>query len=148
MFRASRTVLGRKSTVYYQYSLPIHFNETRLRYACISCIRYLGHFCISGAFSNSHRSNPSSHPTNNVGRVYAEFFPSFNFVYGGGRENCKKISKMMHCLKKGTEKWKKNMNIALLSQGLLSRIVVQPVYFRTNVRLVNHWIISLSSTAF
>ena len=42
----------------------------------------------------------------------------------------------------------KYMNIALLSQGLLSRIVVQPVYFRTNVGLVNHWIISLSSTAF
>ena len=33
--------------------------------------------------------------------MYPEFFPGFNFVYrvGGGRY-CKKISKMMHCLKK------------------------------------------------
>ena len=35
---------------------------------------------ISGAFSNSNRSSPSPHPTNNVGRVYPECFPSFNFV--------------------------------------------------------------------
>ena len=25
------------------------------------------HFCISGVFSNSHKSNPSPHPTNNIG---------------------------------------------------------------------------------
>ena len=42
--------------------------------------KVLGHFCVSGAFSNSHRSNLSPHPTNNVGRVYPEFFPSFRFV--------------------------------------------------------------------
>ena len=40
----------------------------------------LGALFVSGAFSNSHRSNPSPHPTNNVGRVYPEFFPSFSFV--------------------------------------------------------------------
>ena len=45
-----------------------------------SWTKVLGHFCVSGAFSNSHRSNTSPHPTNNVGRVYPEFFPSFNFV--------------------------------------------------------------------
>ena len=47
----------------------------------------LGHFCISGAFSNSHRSNPSPHPTNNVGRVYPEFFSEFQLCigWGGGR---------------------------------------------------------------
>ena len=28
----------------------------------------------------THRSSPSPHPTNNVGRVYPEFFLSFNFV--------------------------------------------------------------------
>ena len=39
-----------------------------------SWTKVLGHFCISGAFSNSHRSNPSPPPTNNVGRVYPEFF--------------------------------------------------------------------------
>ena len=45
-----------------------------------SWTKVLVHFCVSGAFSNSHRSNLSPHPTNNVGRVYAAFFPSFNFV--------------------------------------------------------------------
>ena len=77
----------------------------------------LGHFRVPGAFSNAHRSNPSPHPTNNVGRVYPEFFPSFNFAQGVGGENCKKISKRMHCLE-GTEKSQKNMNIEVLSQGL------------------------------
>ena len=36
---------------------------------------------------------PSPHPTNNVGRVYPEFFQSFNFVhcmgFGGGRTEWK-----------------------------------------------------------
>ena len=62
-----------------------------------SWTKVLGHFCISGAFFNSHRSNPSPHPTNNVRHVYQEFFSSFNFVQGGRRENCKKFSKRMHC---------------------------------------------------
>ena len=44
-----------------------------------SWTKVLRHFCISRAFSNSHRPNPSPHPTNNVGRVYPEFFLSFNF---------------------------------------------------------------------
>ena len=34
----------------------------------------LGTLSISGAFSNSQRSNPSPHPTINAGRVYPEFF--------------------------------------------------------------------------
>ena len=37
-------------------------------------------WALSGPFSNSRRSNPSPHPTNNAGRVYPEFFPSFNFL--------------------------------------------------------------------
>ena len=45
-----------------------------------SWTKALGHFCVSGAFYNSHRSNPSSHPTKNVGSLYPEFFLSFNFV--------------------------------------------------------------------
>ena len=36
--------------------------------------------CISEAFSNSHRSSSFPHAINNVGHVYPEFFPSFNFV--------------------------------------------------------------------
>ena len=71
------------------------------------------------AFSNSYGPNvPSPHPTNNVGRVYPEFF----FCIGWGRENCKKISKRMHCFMRDPE-WQKNMNIVLLSQALLSMIV-------------------------
>ena len=35
-----------------------------------SWTKVLRHFCISEAFSNSHRPNPSPHPTNNIGRVY------------------------------------------------------------------------------
>ena len=46
------------------------------------------------------QSNPSPYPTNNVGRVYPEFLPSFSFVYGRGRENCKKISKRIYCFKR------------------------------------------------
>ena len=65
-----------------------------------SWTKVLGHFCISGAFSNSHRSNPSPHPTNNVGRVYPEFFSEFQLCIGWGRENCKKISKTLHCFKR------------------------------------------------
>ena len=66
----------------------------------------------------SHRLNPSPHPTNNVGRTYAEFFfPSFNFVRGGRRKNCKKISKRIHFLW-GNPEWQQNINTALLSQWL------------------------------
>ena len=78
--------------------------------------KVLGHFCISRAFSNSHRSNPSPSPTNNVGRVYPEFFQSFT-VY------------------EGTQKWQKNMNIfprtfvldcsLPINFGLIIRIVLQ-----------------------
>ena len=48
------------------------------------------------------QSNPSPYPTNNFGRVYPEFLLSFSFVYGGGGggENCKKVSKRMHCFKR------------------------------------------------
>ena len=33
-------------------------------------------------------------------RVSRIFFQSFNFVWGGGRENCKKIPKRLHCFKR------------------------------------------------
>ena len=55
-------------------------------------------FAFLEAFSNSHRSNPSPHLTNKVGRVYPEFFVRFLTLHiGKGRENCKKISKTMQC---------------------------------------------------
>ena len=37
-------------------------------------VKNLGALFISGAFSNSHKPNPSPHPTNNVGLLYPEFF--------------------------------------------------------------------------
>ena len=40
----------------------------------------LGTRGVLGAFLKSHISNTSSHPTNIVGRVYPEFFSSFNIV--------------------------------------------------------------------
>ena len=88
--------------------------------------KVFGHLGVSGAFSNSHRPNPSAHPTNKVGRAYPEFFPSFNFVKDGGwrkgelQENFEKDPLFYE----GTQKWQKNMNTALLSQGLLSMTVV------------------------
>ena len=56
-----------------------------------SWTKVLGNFCVSGAFSNSHRSKPSPRPKNDAGRLYPEFFPSFNFVQGGGRERTARI---------------------------------------------------------
>ena len=53
------------------------------------------HFAVSGEGTIMD----ISHPTNNVGRLYPEFFPSFKFVEGGGRQNCKKFSKRMHHFK-------------------------------------------------
>ena len=88
-----------------------------------SWTKVLGHFRVSGAFSNSHRSNPSPHPTNGVARVYPEFFPSFNFVSCGGEGELQENFEKYALLWEGTEKWQKNMNFAVLSQGVLSRIV-------------------------
>ena len=53
----------------------------------------LGHQ-LFWAFSNSHRPNQCP---NNVGHMYPQFFQTFNFVQGGGKENCKNILKRMHC---------------------------------------------------
>ena len=56
------------------HSYPSHPSDPQ------SWTKVLGHFCVSGVFFNSHRSDPSPHPTNYVGRMYPEFFLSFNFV--------------------------------------------------------------------
>ena len=45
---------------------------------------------FSGAFQFIQIHNPSPHPTNNVGRVYPEFFPSFNFFIGWGEGELQK----------------------------------------------------------
>ena len=56
-------------------------SRPRFFHSCNHGQKVLRHFSVSGAFYNSHRSNPNKQQTtNNVGRVYPEFFPSFNFV--------------------------------------------------------------------
>ena len=56
------------------------------------------------AFSNSHRSNPSPHPTNNVERVYAEFFFRVSTLYRvGGRRTAKKFRKRCTVLRGNRE---------------------------------------------
>ena len=76
--------------------LPPDYNDQSNIFFCAfslglqSWTKVLGHFCVSGAFSNSHRSNPSPHPANNVGRVYPEFFRvSTLHRVGGGRTSRK-----------------------------------------------------------
>ena len=51
------------------------------------------------------RSTPPLTPQTMFDACIQNFFPSFNFVWGGGRENCKKISKMLHCFNNITEKY-------------------------------------------
>ena len=62
-------------------------------------IAFLGRFPIyTGPPPSPPRHSPN--PTNNVGRLYPDFFPTFYFVQGGRRDNCKKISKRMYCFKR------------------------------------------------
>ena len=60
---------------------------------CWDTFAFLGRFQFT-------QVQPLPSPTNNVGRVHPEFFPSFNFVWSGGRKNCKKISNRMHWFKR------------------------------------------------
>ena len=63
-----------------------------------SCTNVLGHFCISGAFSYPHRPTPLPYHITIAGRVYPEFCIRWGGGGGiGGRGDCKKISKRMHC---------------------------------------------------
>ena len=69
-----------------------------------SWTKVLGHFCISGAFSNSQRSNPSPHPTNNVGRVYPEFFSEFQLCIRWREGELQENFENAELFKEGTEK--------------------------------------------
>ena len=70
------------------------------------------------AFSNSHGPNPSSHPTNNVGREYQEFFSEFQLCIGWGEGELQENFKKETLFNEGTQKLQEVLNIALLSQGL------------------------------
>ena len=85
-----------------------------------SWTKVLGHFRVSGAFSNSHRSNPSSHPTNGVARVYPEFFPSFNFVScGGGGRTARKFWKVCTALRGNREMTEKYEFCSTVPRGFV-----------------------------
>ena len=58
---------------------PVHSQQGKLQPLII-----FGHFCISGAFSNSHRFNPFPHLMNNVGRMYPDFFFRVSTLYSVG----------------------------------------------------------------
>ena len=93
-----------------------------------SWTKVLGHFYIYGAFFFFFFScikKPLPHPTNNVGRVYRDFFPECQHCVGWGKgklqENVEKD--VLFC--DGTQKWQKIMRTTSLSQGLLCRIIVE-----------------------
>ena len=65
----------------------------------------LGTLAFLGCFPvNMGPTLPS--PTNNVGCVYPEFFPSFNFVHciGWGEEELNESFEKDDCFKEGTKK--------------------------------------------
>ena len=79
------------------------------------------------------QAQPLPSPTNNVGHVHPEFFLSLNFVWGWGRRGRREMQKKFRkgsTVWWGNPEWQKNMNIASLSQGLLSMIV--QVWFQDN----------------
>ena len=62
-------------------------------------------------------------------RVHSEFFP-FNFVQGGGSENCKTIPKRMHCFKREPRNDRK---IGILQYSPKDKLHVYKLFFTGNV---------------
>ena len=85
-----------------------------------------GTFAFIELFFFIHKK-PLPHPTNNVGRVYREFFSECQHCVGWGegklQENVEKDAQLMFC--NGTQKLQKIMSATSLSQGLLCRILVE-----------------------
>ena len=78
---------------------------------------------ISRTFPNSHRPKPSPHPTKTVvSRILFRVSTLYRWGEGEEQENFEKDAPFYE----GTQKWQKNMNIALLSQRLLSMKVGLP----------------------
>ena len=61
-------------------------------------------------------------------RVHSEFFP-FNFVWGGGSENCKTIPKRMHCFKREPRNDRK---IGILQYSPEDKLHVYKLFFTGN----------------
>ena len=114
-----------------KYRRPVEAGPKKLQ-----SIKSWDTFAFLGCFPIHTGPTPPS-PTNNVGRAYPEcFFSEFQRCIGWGRENCKRISKRMHCFMRESRNDKKNMNITLLPQGLFSMIVVSD---RTNIKHICCW---------
>ena len=83
----------------------------------------------SWTFSNSHIPNPLPPPPlftpqTTLHAYIQTFSPSFNFVEGGGRENCEKISKRKHCLMREPRNYRKIWILHYCAKDFLSMIVV------------------------
>ena len=105
------------------YSMVLYCNQTEL----LSWTKVLGHFCISGAFSNSHRPNLSPHPQTMSDTCIQNFSESklCMGLRGKGEERNARKFRKGSTVWWGNPEWQKNM-----SQGLLSMIV--QVWFQDN----------------
>ena len=65
-----------------------------------SWTKVLGHFCVSGRFPIHTDPTPPLTPQTMLDSCIQNFFWVSTLNRVGGRENCKKISKMMHCFKR------------------------------------------------
>ena len=69
----TRTLFERHcvKSVQWHYLLVLSWLFVSVMFYLQSWTKVSGHFCVSGAFSNSRRSNPSPHPTNKrVSRIF------------------------------------------------------------------------------
>ena len=76
-----------------------------------SWTKFFRHFYISGAFSSSHKSNPSPHPTNNIGCTISKTHAS-GFIRGSKHqetdESTRPQAKCFYCIVSSQTK-QKNM---------------------------------------
>ena len=106
------------------YSLLPHFLHLYLTYRLQSWTRVFGQICICGFFFNTHMSNLSSQPHRQRWTLVSRIFPEFQHCIRVGNGELQAIFKKDALFYEGTQKLQKIINTALLSQGLLSRIVV------------------------
>ena len=89
--------------------------------------KVLGHFCrkFLDVFQYQPPPPPPLFTSQKMLHAYIQkFSPSFSFVEGGGRENCKKISKRKHCLMREPRNYRKFWILHYCPKDFLSMIVV------------------------
>lgn len=96
--KSSHSVCARGIIFFYMSRFDLFcFGNWSLRWFVTWTI-VLGRFRICGAFFNTHMPNPFLRPKHNVGHASPHFFPNFNIVKGGRRDNCNKISEACNVL--------------------------------------------------